>query len=237
MPHYLVYDVEASKLFDYSLAADAPGQPRLAEIGMIFIGHDYKVEAKYEFLIKPVGWEMTPEAVEKTGLTNEYLHEHGGPASEALQLYSAAIDARRVMVGFNIAAYDMKVMRAEMRFAGIADRYMQTRSLCLMWATRGIVQARGKNGQLKNPTLEEACAFFGIEHGKHRAMGDAEACHQLMLKLVERNALPEPKSPYDKKAKPKKAAKRAPKVGLPGDDAEIDITDGDFIGGASEDGK
>lgn len=42
----------------------------------------------------------------------------------------------------------------------------------------------------------------------------------MMLKLVERGALPEPKSPYDKA--PKKKAKAPPKVGLPGDDPELD---------------
>lgn len=220
MPHYLVYDVEASRLFDYSLAADAPGQPRMAEIGMIFVDSSHKVEAKHQFLIKPMGWEMTPEAAEKTGLTTEYLKANGGSITEALHLYSSAIDARRVMVGFNIS-YDMKVLRAEMRLAGIDDRYMQTRSLCLMWATRNIVNAIDKRGRLKNPSLEEACKFFGIEHGKHRAPGDAEACYQIMLKLVERGALPEPKSPYDKSVKPKKTAKqKKPDIGLPGDNMD-----------------
>lgn len=221
MPHYLIYDVEASKLFNYTLAADAPGQPRMAEIGMIFVGSDYKVEARHQFLIRPEGWEMSDEAAEKTGLSTEYLKANGGTSAEAIQLYSAAIDARRVMVGFNVAGYDMKVMRAELRFAGLKDRYMETRSLCLMAATRHIVNALDKRGRLKNPTMEEACAFFGIEHGKHRAPGDAEACYQIMLKLVERGALPEPKSPYDKKPKKAKTAK-APKVGLPGDDPELD---------------
>lgn len=221
MPHYLVYDVEASRLFDYDLAADAPKQPRLAEIGMIFVSHDHKVEAKHDFLIQPLGWEMTEEATEKTGLTTEYLKSNGGPIAPALQIYSSAIDARRVMVGFNIS-YDLKVMRAELRFAGMQDRYMETRSIDLMSATRTIVNALDKRGRVKQPRLEEACAFFGIEHGKHRAPGDAEACYQIMLKLVERGALPEPKSPYDRGTKKPKAAPPR-KVGLDGDDPELEI--------------
>jgi len=125
------------------------------------------------------------------------------------------------MVGFNIS-YDLKVMRAELRFAGMQDRYMETRSIDLMSATRNIVNALDKRGRVKQPRLEEACAFFGIDHGKHRAPGDAEACYQILLKLVERGALPEPKSPYDAKSKkPKTAPPR--KVGLDGDDPELEI--------------
>jgi hypothetical protein len=72
-------------LFDYTQPADAPGQPRLAQIGLIFVGTDMKIEAEHEFLIKPEGWEMHAEAVEKTGLTTAHLKEHGVPIAEALR--------------------------------------------------------------------------------------------------------------------------------------------------------
>lgn len=240
MPHYLIFDTETSGLFDYSQGADAPGQPRMAQIGMIFVGADLKIEAEYEFSIRPEGWEMSPEAIEKTGLTTEYLKQHGVPATEALQLYNSAIEARRVVVGFNVQ-FDLKVGRAELRRAGMEDRYLQTRNLCMMWATRAIVAARDAKGSVKIPKLEEACAFFGIDQPKaHSALADAHSAFGLMQKLIERGALPEPKSPYDKKAKKPKVPKRA-KAGLPGDDPELDadqeIPGMDFIGGAVADGK
>lgn len=227
MPHYLVVDVETNGLFltdpvtKKFLPADAPGQPRVAQIGMIHVNHKFEVEAEHEFLIKPEGWEMSAEATEKTGLTTEFLKANGMPVAEALALYKAGIAARRVVAGFNVQ-FDLKMMRAELRRAGMEDDYLQTRNLCLMWATRAIVGARDAKGNVKIPKLEEACAFFGIEQPKkHGALPDAHSAYQLMLKLVERGALPEPKSPYDKKPKKAKAAKE-PKVGLPGDDPELD---------------
>lgn len=220
-PHYLVVDSETSHLFNYDIPADALGQPRLAQLGMIHVNHKFEIEAEHEFLIKPDGWEMSAEATEKTGLTTEYLIEHGQPIIEALALYEAAIVARRVIVGFNIN-FDLKQMRAEMRRSGMDDRYLQTRSLCMMWATRSIVGATDAKGKVKIPSLQEACAFFGIPQPQaHSALADAHSAYQLMLKLVERGALPEPKNPYDKKPKKAKVAKE-PKVGLPGDDPELD---------------
>lgn len=209
MPHYLIVDCETSGLFDYSNAADAPGQPRLAQLGLIHVGTDMKIEAEHEFLIKPEGWEMSAEASEKTGLTTEHLKEHGMPIADALAMYRAAIAARRVIVGFNVQ-FDLKMCRAELRRAAFEDQYLETRNLCVMWACRAMVAVRGANGAVKIPKLEEACAFFGIPQPKaHSALADAHSAYQIMQKLVERGALPEPKSPYDKKAKTPKAPKRA----------------------------
>ncbi len=222
MPHYLIVDCESDKLFDYSLAADAPGQPRLAQLGLIFANHNLEVEREVEFLIKPEGWEMSAEATEKTGLTTDYLKEHGTPVAEAMAIYDAGIAARRVVAGFNIS-FDLKLCRAELRRAGMQDRYMETRNLCLMWGTRSMVGALDSRGKVKVPNLEEACAFFGIEQEvKHRALPDAQAVLLMMRKLQDMGALPEPKSPYDKKSKKPKGAPTR-KVGLDGDDPELEI--------------
>lgn len=241
MPHYLLVDVETNGLFNYSLPADAPGQPRVAQIGMIFVDHAFKIEAEHEFLVKPEGWEMSEEASKVTGLTTEFLKANGGPIAEALALYNAGIDARRVIVGHNVE-YDTKCLRGENRRAGLDDRYMQTRTICTMRASTEICQIppNGNRGGYKWPKLSEACVFFHIDQpGGHTALDDARSAFAIMLKLVERGALPDPKSPYDRVAKkPKaKAPKQPRKAGLPGDDAELDIPDVDFIGGASEDGK
>lgn len=230
MPHYLILDVEASGLFTYrdaagnQVRADAPGQPRVAQIGMIHVNHKFEVEAEHEFLIRPEGWEMSEEATKVTGLTTEFLKANGGPIAEALALYNAGIDARRVIVGHNID-YDCKAMRAENRRSGLDDRYMQTRTICTMLASTDLckIPPHGNRGGYKWPKLSEACVYFGIEQGAdHTALADARNTLAIMLKLVERGALPEPKSPYDKAPKKKPKAAKAPKVGLPGDDPELD---------------
>jgi len=233
MPHYLIIDTESSGLFSYDKPADAPGQPRIAQIGLIFVGPDLKVEAEYEFLIKPEGWVMSEDAARVTGLTTEHLKANGGPIAEALALYNAGIDARRVIVGHNVD-YDTKIFRAENRRAGFNDRYMETRTICTMRASTELCQIppNGNRGGYKWPKLSEACVHFGIpEPDSHNALADARSAFQIMLKLAERGALPEPKSPYDKKAKPAKKPRKAATRKQDGDDADQEIPD--FLGTAS----
>lgn len=236
MPHYLIIDCECSGLFladpitKKRLPADAPGQPRIAQIGLIFVSHDLKIEAEHEFLIKPEGWEMSEEAARVTGLTTEFLKANGGPISEALALYNAGIDARRVIVGHNVD-YDTKAARAENRRAGLDDRYMQTRTICTMLASTELCQIPPPSGRggYKWPKLSEACVHFGIEQGDdHTALADARNTFKVMMKLVERGALPAPKSPYDKSAKKPKKPKAPKRVGLPGDDPELDVAEQDI---------
>lgn len=202
MPHYLVLDCENTGLFDYSKAADAPGQPRVAQVGMIFVSPDFEIEAEHEFLIKPNGWSMTPEATAVNGITDEMLNEKGVPIRDALELYAAGLDARRIVVGHNVN-FDLKCMRAELRREAMEDRYLLTRSICTMFGSRAICNLG------KVPKLAEACEFFGIKQtAGHTALADAHSAFQIMKHLVARNALPLPKNPYDKSAKPKAAKPR-----------------------------
>lgn len=230
MNGYLVIDTESDGLFDWGKAADAEGQPRLASIGMIFVSRNFEIEREEDWLIRPETWRFdnNSEAARVNGLTHERLVAEGIQVTKALELYAAGIDVGRTVIGFNIT-HDLKLMRSELRFAGINDRYLKTRSLCMMWATRAIVGATDARGKVKIPSLQEACAFFGIEQPKaHSALADARSAYQLMLKLVERGALPEPKSPYDRPAKKPKKPKAPKRVGLPGDDPELDVAEQDI---------
>lgn len=227
----LFFDTESNKLFDFTKRAHEEGQPRLAQIGMIFAdGETGEIQSQHEFLIKPRGWIMEPEAIEKTGLTTEYLDQHGGPIDEALDLYVRAIESRRVLGGWNLRNFDMKLMRGELRRAGKEDLFMQSRSIDLMQSCRNIVQARDKRGMVKAPRLEEACAHFNFEQPKaHTALADANSVYQIWQKLREHGIHPEVNDPYNKTPKTKKpAVKRGRKNDGDETDAEEEIPD--FLG-------
>ena len=199
MTLHLVIDCETTGLFDYTKPADAPGQPRLCQLGMIWLDDDLKTLAEAEYIIKPDGWQITEEATRINGWTQDMLEEHGGPILPALAQYAEAIDKRNVIVGFN-AAYDIKLMRGELRRAKMEDRYMQTRSLDVMQGCRRIVGATTKTGKNKVPSLEQACDFFEIEREKlpHRALGGARATLHILRKMRELGKMPLYKDPYDK---------------------------------------
>lgn len=197
MSSYLIADAETSGLFRYDQPADAPGQPRLAQIGLIFATPELEIEAEHEFMIKPVDWQMSEEAAGITGLTTEMLLEHGVDVTDPMKLYAAGIDADRVVCGHNVS-FDVKMMRAELRRLGMDDRYIRTRTICTMQASRPICKLPSN----KVPKLHEACEFFGIEQPqKHSALADARSALSLMRKLREIGALPFPRHPLDGKRK------------------------------------
>lgn len=189
---YAIIDTETSGLFDFSKPADAEGQPRLASLAVIEVDGEELIK-KTSFLVKPDGWEMSAEAGAVNGLTTEQLKRDGVPVNEVLENYVALIDEGFVIVAYN-AQFDTKVMRGELRRAGIPDRFEQTKNICLMRASTDMCQVPKKNGKgFKFPKLEEACKFFGIKQAdQHSASGDASAAFEIMLKLQALEKLPEP---------------------------------------------
>lgn len=192
-PSYIVCDTEGTGLFDYKQPADADGQPRLASLTMIFVDADLNVEREYSVYVRPDGWEMTEGATKVNGLTNEFLNEHGVPVVEALNEYSSAIDNGRITVAHNVS-HDSKQLRAELRRAGMDDRFERAPNICTMRALTDIckIPPRGNRGGYKWPSLSEACVFFHMEEfGDHTAKADAYACLALLRKLKEMDQMPE----------------------------------------------
>lgn len=244
--NYAVIDTEGSGLFDFRKPADAPGQPRMAALGLILVNDKFEVEEKKLWLVRPDGWTFddTGEAAKKNGLTHAQLMADGVDVREPLRAVGDAIDTRRIWVGFN-APHDMKTFRAECRYVGFPDRYMQTRHICVMQGCRQIVDARGVNGQKKAPRLEEACAHFGIDQGAgaHTGLGDAESAFEILLRLRDAGCVPEFTDPYEKASGPKKAHRahldKKTAARPQGYEYEQMILNeqADFLRGASEDGK
>lgn len=240
---YAVIDTEGSGLFDYTKPTDAPGQPRMASFGLILTDENLEIESEHGFLIKPNGWRFDnfSDAAKINGLTHERLLAEGLDVREPLRLYGDAIDQRRIVVGFNVP-HDLKTLRAEARYVGFPDRYMQTRYICVMQGCRQLVDARTADGRKKAPRLEEACKFFGIERPEgHAALPDAHNALSILRKLRDAGQFPAFTDPYEKGKKPKPSA---PKVRPQGRAYEEQVVrdqqeerQGSFITGAWEDGK
>jgi DNA polymerase III epsilon subunit-like protein len=191
---YCIVDTEGSGLFRYKnedgspVPADAPGQPRLASLAMIFADADLNVEREYHAFVRPDGWEM-PEATTKIhGLTQEFLLKNGVPVIEVLKEYTAAIESGRVLVAHNVQ-HDAKQLRAELRRAGLPDLFEQTPNFCTMRSLTNVckIPPNGGRGAYKWPKLSEACVFFGMtEYGDHSSLNDARAVVGLMREMKKR---------------------------------------------------
>lgn len=201
-PGYAVFDTEGTGLFRYDEPADAPGQPRMASLAIIYVNENMETEREYQVFIRPDvnDYAMTEGAQRAHGLTIEFLNEHGVPVTEALTEYSSAIDNGRIMVAHN-ASHDMKQIRAELRRAGMQDRFEQSPNLCTMRAMTDIckIPPRGGRGGYKWPALSEALLFIGSQSlGDHSAINDAKGALELLRYLKKHNAMPEAKIHYAK---------------------------------------
>lgn len=198
---YAVIDTETSGLFDFSKPADAEGQPRLASLAVILLDDTLsEIESGREYLIRPEGWTLPAEATKINGLTIKRLEAEGRPIGEILDLYRELIvEGGYVIVAFN-AQYDAKIMRGELRRAGLPDLFEQTRNICVMRAATDIVKAPKASGKgYKFPKLGEACAHFGIaQTEQHTAIADARAAAEIFRKLRALNACPDPAVHYAK---------------------------------------
>jgi DNA polymerase III subunit epsilon len=197
---YIILDCENSGLFDFSKPADAEGQPRLAELAMIYANENLEFERDYTGYVKPDGWEMSAETTAINGITNEHLAEHGLPIVEVLNVYHSAIKEGRIVIAYN-AQFDLKQLRGESRRAGLDDLFETTPNVCAMRASTDVCRIPYKNGRagFKFPKLSEACEFFKIEQsGQHTAMGDAIACWKISQKLKEIGKLPDAAVHYAK---------------------------------------
>lgn len=197
---YIVVDTESTGLFDYKMPADAEGQPRMAEIAILFVDAALEIEREYRALIKPDGWIMPPETAEIHGLTQAILMEKGLPVREALDVYNEAIAEGRVMAAHN-SQHDAKMLRAELRRAGLPDQFEAAPNLCTMRTLTDVCKIPYANGRkgYKFPKLSEACEFFGIEQqAQHSAYSDAMDCLQLMRRMKQIGVLPEGKVHYAK---------------------------------------
>lgn len=166
-----VIDTETNALPDFKRSADAVGQPRLAQLSMVLIGLTGEIQGEQNFYVKPDGWSMSPEVTAINGLTDEFLHEHGATIVEVLEAYSQVIREGRFIIAFN-AQFDCKIMRGELRRAGMSDLFEETRNICVMRKANGIILKEG--GKKGWPSLARCRDVLGLSHdGAHRGMKDA----------------------------------------------------------------
>lgn len=191
-PGYACFDTEGTGLFRYDQPADAPGQPRMASLAIVYVNEALEIEREYHVFIRPDvnDYTMAEGAQKAHGLTVEFLNEHGIPVAEALTEFQSAIDNGRIMVAHN-SQHDMKQMRAELRRAGMQDRFEDSPNICTMRAMTDIckIPPKGNRGGYKWPALSEALLFIGAENlGDHSAINDAKGALEL-LRYMKRNGL------------------------------------------------
>lgn len=200
---YAVFDTETTGLFIFRegkngppVPADDPRQPRMASFAVVYAEKNGQELHRAKMYVRPDGWTIDgTKAGEVNGLTDAFLNANGVPVEEVLALWNQIIDRGMTVAAFN-AQFDCKMMRAELRRAGLPDRFEETRNVCLMKALDpyGVEGLCIQRGFVK---LAEACQFFGIDNLEaHDALSDAKAAQELLSILIRAGRLPEARVHY-----------------------------------------
>jgi DNA polymerase-3 subunit epsilon len=178
----VVFDLETNGLFNFKLPADDPSQPRVASIAAALLADADAEPVIMDRLIKPDGWTMPAELVEKlgNGLHQERLEAEGIPIADALDEFLALLDRAEVLASYGIL-FDTKGLRSELRRAGRPDLFGTKAEFCVMreatkqckLAPTAAMAASGRNWS-KTAKLSEACEILlGRPHeGAHSALAD-----------------------------------------------------------------
>lgn len=194
---YLIIDTETSGLPDFKLPADDPSQPRLAAATFIPADdeHGIQLDDMRSTLVRPDGWEISPEITAINGLTTKRCADEGRPVALVLEEYSLLVLQERIVVAYN-AQFDTKIMRGELRRAGMPDLFEETPNICLMRTCQklGIKNRKGRGF----PSLADAHSHFfgGDPPEQHTSLADATSASLIFRVLKERQLLPEPQIHY-----------------------------------------
>lgn len=180
----LFSDTETTGLPDFNKPADAPGQPRVASLAGILVRvSDRKVMGSFDLRVRPDGWTMPAELEWVHGLTTELLELIGHPIGHVLNTLLLNLErGDGVPIVFHNASFDLKMLRGELRRAGLGDRYTLPH-VCTYKACP--IECKHVMG---NQRLGSVYKWLtGQEpRGAHTAMGDALMVREIYFKLLDR---------------------------------------------------
>jgi len=188
---YLVLDTETTGLFNFSRPADEAGQPRLANVHMISADKNGAPIQAHDFIIKPdhtwtdADFDNLESPSNPNPLTRAQLEAEGVPIRQVLECYTEALIEHGLILVAHNAQFDAKVMRAELRRAGMDDLFDRTPNICTM---RGMQKVIGG----KWPKLVEALAHIGetLENA-HSADADTDGARKLLTWMINTGNLPD----------------------------------------------
>lgn len=180
----LTLDIETSGLVIKDKPLDDPAQPRIVQLGFVVHDTDRRVVHTHCSLIRPDGWEITPQAQKVHGYSTEDCARWGVDAKVALVDFVAALSCVRIVVAHSFSN-DAALIQREMMILKAADeglRRSRLRRFCTM-RTGAAMMPDGKWPKLS--------ALYRMLYGaeppnQHDALGDAQATAACFWGLVDR---------------------------------------------------
>ena len=188
---YLFFDTETTGLARNWKApiTDLANWPRVVQLGWVECDAAGAVVGEAEWIIKPDGFTIPPEASRIHGITMERAIDVGVPLKQALTAFQDAAASGPIGVAHNLK-FDESVLGAEFIRAGLVNPLQKLKRVCTMQASTNYCRIEGQYGY-KWPTLEELYKrlFDERPQAAHSASGDARACARCFFELKQRKVI------------------------------------------------
>lgn len=191
----LFFDTETTGLPVWKEPSDSPAQPHIVQLAAELVDPGTReVLDSMDVIVKPEGWEITPEMTEIHGITNEHAMEVGIPESEAIAMLLKLRDRAGLRIAHN-RNFDDRIIRIGLkRFFDDGEDTEESRQPSDEWKEgEGYCtcqQAKKSLGVKKLPTLQEAhVALIGEAfEGAHSAISDVRACKSIYFAIQDQAA-------------------------------------------------
>lgn len=188
---YIVIDCETTGLPRNWKApvSDAGNWPRMIQIAWARFDKESRPLESKDFLIRPDGFTIPPEAERVHHISNKRASAEGKPLAAALEEFASALGKSEVVVAHNLR-FDESVISAEYLRLGLGLPFGNKKRICTMTGTAGLCRIPGQYGY-KWPSLSELHRFlFGTGYEEaHDAGADVAACANCFLELLRRRVL------------------------------------------------
>lgn len=193
--HYLFFDVETAGIPDWKKPSEDPCQPHIVQLAAKLINAETReCVQSIDVIVKPDGWEITPELTAIHGITDDYARQVGIPEILAVAMFMGLQNsaAKPTRIAYN-KTFDERIIRIGLkRYFAEDEQLIETfheenkTSICAMRMAKSYLKA-------KNVKLIEAYeAIVGRpmseKYKAHSAMGDVDATIELFFAMLEGGA-------------------------------------------------
>jgi DNA polymerase III epsilon subunit-like protein len=152
---YLFFDTETTGLpINWKApVTDINNWPRLVQLAFLLYDSDGKRISSGDFIIKPNGFTIPPDASKIHGITTERAIKEGQSISSVLQQFDKLIQQANYLVAHNMS-FDEKIVGAELIRNAMPNSLSAKRKICTMERTTNFCAINGQYGY-KWPKLSE----------------------------------------------------------------------------------
>jgi len=188
---YLFFDTETTGLPRNWRApvTDLDNWPRMVQLAFLFCDREGNQLSSGDYLIKPEGFVIPPDAARIHGISTERATREGAALMTVLQLFHELVSDAEVLVAHNIS-FDEKIVGSEFIRAAMPNTLPSKRKICTMESSTNFCAIKGPYGN-KWPKLSELYfKLFGtVFNEAHNAAVDIEATAKCFWELKRRGVI------------------------------------------------